>query len=1570
MTAPILKLANKQKERKGIMKIKKWLSMFLAAILLLNVGLPANVQAETETKAASEVVVHVGGSATPNYTTIAAAETAIENDATATTGKIIIHGTVQFTPATHSKMITITGDGATDTYLTIGNDSGPTDIAGPTTMENIQLYPYKQGVNNGLIQATESELIYGTGVVMHKYYGYTRVGALNAELGDPDGTGNTPTLTVNDITLDNTAYGQQNLIRVGTGYGYWMNGANITINSGNFNELNFHRSTKFSKDVNIVINGGMVKKIYKQNATVDGFTQEYLFNKAFQIIFNNGTKNNVDDFDKTSLETIPCNGGRWYMYGAEGGSLSVTDTAGKFLVNGEKKATATLKSDSTKKYTANPGEYLVVPEGEYDVTYLDRDPGEVTVYVSADGNDTTGDGAQDNPFKTISKAESVLEANQYASTGKIVIRGTIPFSAATHTKMITITGDGAETSKLSLDGFARISGPTTIEHVTLYNNYANESLATEGQKLIFGQEVKVTYDTQKIITFVVGDLYRGVASGRPTMEINSISGLAPVIKVGSGNISSLVTLPGADVILNGGTLNQINLCPTGVGITYTEDVNVTVNGGDPGLIQVYRPATFNKALQIVLNNGVSASKIDSSVHTNANPTGGTWIMCGDATGGSLSTTGTAGTFKVNGEMYAKATLKSDTTKVYYGNPGETLVVPQGEYDVTYLDRNPDGSLREVTVYVSASGNDTTADGTKGNPYATIKNAETVLEANTKADIGKIIIHGEIKLDVAKHSKMITIEGDGETGTKLVIDTCARLYGPTTFNNITIDKKAYNGQHLVTGWDKLVLGENVKFARNTDNSDNMMNLHVGDYYAKKDTVGNRPELEVNSASGAATIVTVGGSSNSNISVPGANIVVNSGTLNQINLATQAGIVYTNDVNITVNGGKLENGVLSNKTATFEGAFQYVINDGTGNTKVKKEVQDKIKAKGGAWYMYDDVNEALTYIPDESKPYAGCKLATTGTAGTFDVVNGSGLATVYAVATNLANPTLVYYSTAATADENGTLTVPEGEWVVTYVTERPEWYCTGSQVVFNERVENFDLGSITTIEYEDKIIVGWKNGEVLAENGTFESGTRLDAVYATSTKKANFNVAGTEMRLDDGALRFKINMGMNLYSELNATEYGIIAIKAANVAYKYCGDIKIGENYNGKTPAVIKAQNIYSFNDNIITYTLCLKDIADTAEAYNTDYMIRGYVKFTDQNDNVRVLYTDFEQSSVKATVEKMLSDDTVSESIKNSLNEKYMPVINAERTRLAATYQGTEVSIDDGINQPLKVREITVNKVPGSNTEELTLVQLTDMHINNLSEKDFVDNRQTVLSFYRNRKYGKDAAFAKVAERALKYADAVADQVVITGDTLDNLNEGALDIQKRLIWSKYPNIISTTGNHDWMEVTVGSISEVLTKQEAQERLQEDATHDVLYSSKVMKDVMLIQMDNAALNDGRGYGYGYEQSQIEKLTADLAIAREKGYTVLIFQHVALPTDAEDNNVLDLEIRTPDTTPANDKTSGVCNKAMIRLIKDNSDIIKAIFCGHEHKEVDTYVGGIPQYLASGTHYDGGRVVKITVK
>lgn len=1558
------------------MNKKRWLSVILAAVMILNIVLPAKVFAESEEDTVNEITMYVsatgkddtgnGTQANP-YATIAKAEEVIEADSAAT-GKIIITGEVQFSAASHTKMITITGDGNSNTYLIIGGGR-QTNIAGPTIMENIQLYPKDGSNNSGDLQTNQAELVLGQGVVMHRFNGYFRVGALDAEAGDSNGTGSIPTLTIHELNHDNGAY-SGNYIRVGTGHGKWMNGANITIHGGKVEDINFHRATQFSQNVNLVINGGTIGIIQKQ--THASFSGAYQFKKAFQIVFNNGTRDRVTTFDKASLETIPCNDGRWYMYGQEGGSLSTTEIAGTFKVNGNKYAKATLKSDANTVYYGNPGETLTVPAGEYDVTYSSKNPAggltQVTAYVSASGNDTTGDGTNTNPYATISKAEQMIEADADADLGKIIISGSVEFSAAAHTKMMTITGDGEAATKLVLNKFVRIAGPTTIEFVTLHNGSDGQVLPTEGQKLIFGQGVNVTYDTYKVMTLLVGDGWRGVGSGRPTIEINSMSGLAPVVQVGAVSISSAVELPGADVVLNGGTLHQINLCPTGKGITYTDDVNVTVNGGTPGLIQVSQPATFKKALQVVLNNGVSASVINANVDTNATVEGGKWIMCGDATGGLISTTGTAGTFKVNGEKYAKAILKSDSNKVYYGNPGETLTVPAGEYDVTYLDRNPDGTLNEVTVYVSATGNDDTGDGTQVSPYATIAKAEEVLEANKAADIGKIIISGSVVFGSAKHTKMITVTGDGGEDTKLRLETFVRLNGPTTIEHLTMYKMA-DAEHFITGGDKLVIGKEVKVTRKSD-LDSIIRIAVGDYYTTKDSVGSSPGLEVNSISGAAVIVESGcvQPTQKPYYVSGANIVINDGNLNQINLAPADGIVYTDDVNVTINGGTLANGVWSSKTATFKGAFQFLVNDGSGNLNVRQDLKDKVVAEGGVWYMYDDVNEGLGYIPDESKLYAGCKLATTEIAGSFDVVNESGLETVYAVATNLENPSIVYYSSAATKDDNGALSVPTGEWVVTYVTEMPDWYCTGSQVVFNKTVDNFDLAAIAIVEYEDQIIIGWKNGDELAVNGVFEAGTRLNAVYAACTKKTNFSVADTEIRLDDGALRFKINMGMNFYNELNVSEYGVIAIKSANVAYKDCGDIKIGNSYNGREPEVIKAQNIYSIVDNKMTYTLCLKDIADTAEAYYTDYMVRGYVKFIDQNGNNRVVYTDFEQSSVKAAVEKMLSDDAVSESIKNTLNEKYMSVIDAERTRLATLYQGTEVTIDDGISAPFKVKEVTVNKRSGSTSDKLTLVQLSDMHINHLSEKDFVDNRQTVLSFYRNRKYGKDAAFAKVAERALKYADAVADQVIVTGDTLDNLNEGTLDIQKRLLWSRYPNIISTTGNHDWMEATVSSITEVLTKREAQERLQEDAAHDVLYSSKVMKDVMLIQMDNAALNEGRGYGYGYEQSQIDKLTADLAIARDKNYTVLIFQHVTLPTDDDDPRFK--EIRTPESTPANDKASGQCNKEMIQLIKNNSDIIKAIFCGHEHATADTFVGGIPQYVANATHYSGGYAVKITVQ
>ena len=1626
--------------------MKKWLSMLLAAILILNIVLPTNVFAETDANSLNEVTLYVSasgndstgdGSSAKPYKTISKAESVIETDDAADLGRIVISGEVAFSASAHTKMITITGDGQEGTKLNLGANSKPTAIQGPTTFEAIDLAPVDSTYNSGLIESGQHELIFGTGVQVLRFNGYFRVGSDLGQVGTQNGTGKTPTLTVGSLSHNNLAYSSNN-IRVGsTGGGAWMDGAMVTINGGTINEINIHRATQFSKDVNFVFNGGTVKTLTTSIASIPG---TYKFAKALQIVFNNGMRPTT--FDKAKFDSIPDDGGKWYIYGDNtGGSLNTTDKSGIFLVNGTGVTAKATNLVTNEVYYADCGSYLRIPAGEYNVTYLPKADdvirGLAIRYVSATGDDTNDGLTKESAFKTVSKAEASLEevfvANE-ASEGLIFVSGSLNFTAATHTKMITITGDGNSSTVLNIapaNAEINIAGPTTFENITLTGSYnVNQGqLQTQQNELVIGKGVTFSGSYNSYFRVGANNAVSGNEQGTGNIPTLVFDGVAHAttssnicIGTGYGN-----WMNGANITINGGKVADINFHRA---TQFSKNVNIVINGGTIGTIQKQTHASFtgtykfHKALQIVFNNGSinNVTTFNKTSIEDFTAIGGKWYIYGDNTGGSLSVTETAGTFKVNGDKYGKATLTTDASKVYYCVPDGMLTLPAGEYNVTYLEEKPaglvevvlddksqglfsngatfelpvlekegytflgwtDGSTiyeagQEVTLtsdlvltsswykesviaYVSSAGNDSNT-GDEENPFLTISHAISTLDA-MNAKNRKIVMLTDMVYTDANHVNEIEITGKTDS-VKLKINSKTALGGPIVFKNFTTG----------TTFSPVSNGHKVSYENIKGGGTSIDKVYVGTI---NNNGGQKDEVEFTSfgTSGASMLRICGVEA----ATSDVNLILNSGKFHQVMF--EGTNTFNGDVNITVNGGTFGSAIGYNFTSatTFNKNFQLVINDGTGNINVNENLREII-SNGRSWFMYDDVDESTASIRSDRKQYAGCSMEVTDTVGTFNIVNGSKLETVYAVATNLENPTLVYYSSVSTADKAGTLTVPAGEWVVTYEIEKPDWYCTGSQIVFNNTVNNFDFADITTIEYEDKIIVGWMNGQELANNGTFEAGTRLNAVYATNTKKANFYVSNTEIRLDDGALRFKINMNLGLYDELNGyadddAEYGIIAIKAENVDYADCADIVIEGTYNGKTPAIIQAQNVYSMYDDEMTYTLCLTDIGETADDFYTDYMIKGYIKFTDKNGIEKVVYTEFEQSSVKATVEKMLSDNTVSESIKDTLDKKYMTVINAKRNELATTYVGTEIDFDDGLANPFKVREITIDAENVADSDAFTIVQLSDLHINHLNNKDFIDNRQTVLSFYRNRNHGINGAFAKLAERALAYADAVADQVIVTGDTLDNMNEGAFDITKRLIWSRYPNIISTTGNHEWTERSVGKVAEVLTKDEMQQRLQEDSTHDVLYSMKLMNGVMLIQMDNASGNNGEGYGY--EQSQIDSLTRDLAIAKENNYTVLLFQHVPLkedephdPSGVNDNAKYYNEIKTPTSTPTTNKTTtGYCNAEMIELIKNNSDVIKAIFCGHEHFTVDTTVGGIPQYLAASNQYDGGCAVKIIVK
>ena len=158
--------------------------------------------------------------------------------------------------------------------------------------------------------------------------------------------------------------------------------------------------------------------------------------------------------------------------------------------------------------------------------------------------------------------------------------------------------------------------------------------------------------------------------------------------------------------------------------------------------------------------------------------------------------------------------------------------------------------------------------------------------------------------------------------------------------------------------------------------------------------------------------------------------------------------------------------------------------------------------------------------------------------------------------------------------------------------------------------------------------------------------------------------------------------------------------------------------------------------------------------------------------------------------------------------------------------------------------------------------------------------------------------------------------------------------------------------------------------------------MFYVSRVLGNkAMVIGLDNSIQK--------YTKYQIEKLKNDISLAREKGYVALIFQHEPISTGREEDTAVEA-YKVYDSSVrdfynligviGNDDT-----KELYKIITENADVIRGVYCGHMHSAFYTEIKGsyldergerveknIPQYLLEGNPYDNqcGHVMRITVK
>ena len=346
-----------------------------------------------------------------------------------------------------------------------------------------------------------------------------------------------------------------------------------------------------------------------------------------------------------------------------------------------------------------------------------------------------------------------------------------------------------------------------------------------------------------------------------------------------------------------------------------------------------------------------------------------------------------------------------------------------------------------------------------------------------------------------------------------------------------------------------------------------------------------------------------------------------------------------------------------------------------------------------------------------------------------------------------------------------------------------------------------------------------------------------------------------------------------------------------------------------------------------------------------------------------------------------------------------PATNATAAGSTGTEPGTPETTTAGQTDPVtprdpwhygmagtvKTREVTIDS--GRGGEPVTVIQLTDLHLADMTEQDL--ENPTLLSTWRFREWGANGKFAPNATRSLDYADSQnPDQIVITGDATDYLSEGSLALLKKTVWDRYRDadgkvsqVLIALGNHERVQKMQGKVDETFSAETREQMVSDAWEHDILYTSRILKEkVMVIQMDN-----GTGT---FRDEQVPLLRADLVLAREKGYTVLLFFHEAISTgNPKDRDVAasyvgpgsaDSANFYTGSTVANPYSTGT-NGDIYQLIVNSADVVGGVFCGHLHADFYTEIQAktpdgqakvIPQYVLTGTPYDGGHALKITVR
>ncbi len=294
----------------------------------------------------------------------------------------------------------------------------------------------------------------------------------------------------------------------------------------------------------------------------------------------------------------------------------------------------------------------------------------------------------------------------------------------------------------------------------------------------------------------------------------------------------------------------------------------------------------------------------------------------------------------------------------------------------------------------------------------------------------------------------------------------------------------------------------------------------------------------------------------------------------------------------------------------------------------------------------------------------------------------------------------------------------------------------------------------------------------------------------------------------------------------------------------------------------------------------------------------------------------------------------------------------------------------------KITEVIIETDLGGQDVEIGV--FTDVHFNFCNEQDLLD--EELAGTFEKRTWNAGGASVVAAKKAQDITVNM-DQTVIMGDILDYMSTGARDLTVEHIFSRNPNALCCIGGHDYTKQMQTDLPDKLPVENRLAFLKEFWPNDIHYDTKDVKNkVICVQLDNSA-------GH-YLDLQVEKLKNDIQRAKNENKIILIFQHEPLSTGNPKDEALHAYPHmaasgSPRNLYSGDAIFSVnmemteADKKIYDLLKENTEVIKAIFAGHIHgvyyADINFDNGKtIPQYVFTSNCYGQycGIVGRVTVK